>query len=265
MKIFVINLKQSERRRRNIERQLSKLRLDYEVVEAVDGLIWGKEKMKGYISSELLNRLPSGHLACGLSHYFLYKRIVDENLLQALILEDDVLLSSEVPVILSYFDNNPLKESEIVLLHMQIMYGVTNLLTNHSIRTSINSKAFYLQPEGSVGSTAAYIATREFAKKKIENDFPISITVDGWKNMMRHNILDYIRCVYPYPVTPAMFPSDINYVDEHSLKFKIKKYANSLPLISTLLKKKRRKDWEDTQVNIKFSNKPLLSAGELFK
>ena len=47
MKIFVINLKQSERRRRNIERQLSKLRLDYEVVEAVDRLIWGKEKMKG--------------------------------------------------------------------------------------------------------------------------------------------------------------------------------------------------------------------------
>ena len=264
MKIFVINLKRSVTRRKNIENQLRRLGLDYELTEAVDGAVWGKDRMREFITDKLIDWLPSGHLACGLSHHFLYKRIVDDNLSQALILEDDIILSNDFLKIITYFDKNPLGTSEVVLLHMQIMYGPTKFLVKHCVEILPESFLYYLQPEGTVGSTAAYIASRAFAKNKIERDSPISIPVDGWKHMMKENILDYLRCIYPYPVVPAMFPSDINYVNENSWRFKIKKYANSFPLTSALLKKHRKKEWEAMQVGIEFSDQPLLSASELF-
>lgn len=264
MKIFVINLKRSVKRRKNIERQLTQLGLKYELTEAIDGIEWGKERFRGLIEDGLIDRLPSGHLACGLSHHFLYKRIVDENLPQALILEDDIVLSDELPKIIKFFNENTLEGSQVVLLHMQIMFGATKLLTKHCTKLSSQSSLYYLQPEGTVGSTAAYIATKEFAQIKTERDSPISITVDGWREMMQRGMLDYLRCAYPYPVVPAMLPSDINYVNENTTKYKMKKYANSIPLISTLLIKYRKKQWKSKQVGIEFSDQPLLSANELF-
>lgn len=175
------------------------------------------------------------------------------------------MLSGELPRIIEFFDENALEGNQVVLLHMQIMYGATRLLTKHRTKLSSQSSTYYLQPEGTVGSTAAYIATKEFARSKVENDYPISITVDGWREMMQKGILDYLRCVYPYPVVPAMLPSDINYVNEDSIKYKLKKYANSFPVISTLLKKYRRRQWKSKQIGIEFSDQPLLSASELFR
>lgn len=264
MKIFVINLKRSKKRRKSIERQLNRLSLKYELYEAVDGIAWGKDKMSHYIKKNLIDELPSGHLAASLSHFFLYKQIVENNIHQALILEDDVVLSNDLPEILKYLDKHPLNSLEIVLLHMQVLYGA-KLLKIGAIHLNVNKSIYYLKPpKGGIGSGAAYIITKEAAENRLR-DFPISFKIDSWVPMMRKGIFEYLRCVYPYPVTPAFFPSDINYINEESIKHKLKKLANNIPLLAHFLKSQRKETWISSQQDIEFSNEEVLPASELFK
>lgn len=95
MRIFVINVPAQKERREFMEKQLQHLGLEYEFIEAVSGEVPQVER-RGYEPERAIEengeRLLPGEIGCALSHLGLYERMVEEEIVEAVILEDDVLL-----------------------------------------------------------------------------------------------------------------------------------------------------------------------------
>lgn len=104
--IFVISLADATARRRTIRAQLDALALPFEIIDAVDGrkeLTAEHERMIDREGTLRQFRRPmtNGEYACALSHMSVYRRIVDQGLPGAIVLEDDALLSPLFPLFLA--------------------------------------------------------------------------------------------------------------------------------------------------------------------
>jgi glycosyl transferase family 25 len=94
MKVFVINLKSADQRRKSAESQLSKLKIDYEIFEAFDqndNPSAHFTRINYFLYLVECNFLPSkGEIACYASHLALWKRCISIGE-PITILEDDFL------------------------------------------------------------------------------------------------------------------------------------------------------------------------------
>lgn len=88
-KIFVINLDRSIERLKNCQSQAKKYNFKLDRFPAIDGSRLNDQLIKDVhpICRHLL--CTNSMIGCGLSHYYILKKIVDENIQTALILEDD--------------------------------------------------------------------------------------------------------------------------------------------------------------------------------
>ena len=102
--IYCISLKRRQDRRKAAVKMLKKLHLPYELFDAIDGKniddqYMKKNGFKVYKKWKLVKSnqpfyqrdVKTGEIGCALSHYFLWKKIVEKNLECAVILEDDAL------------------------------------------------------------------------------------------------------------------------------------------------------------------------------
>ena len=92
MRVFVINLERSVDRRMDMDRQLRHLGTDYEIWSAVDGRAMDEPV---YMQCGGAHGLFRGEVGCYLSHLSLWKKIRDEQIPLALILEDDARIDSD--------------------------------------------------------------------------------------------------------------------------------------------------------------------------
>ncbi|XP_035039806.1 procollagen galactosyltransferase 2 [Hippoglossus stenolepis] len=96
--IYLINLRRRQDRRDRMLFSLNELEIDVKVVDAVDGnalnstdiKILGVDLLPGYYDPFSGRTLTKGEVGCFLSHYFIWKEMVDEQMDKALVLEDDV-------------------------------------------------------------------------------------------------------------------------------------------------------------------------------
>ncbi|MBS1689518.1 MAG: glycosyltransferase family 25 protein, partial [Bacteroidetes bacterium] len=93
MKVYVINMERSKGRREVIEAQLKKLKLDYEIVSAVDGRQMSDEELE--LVALRKNDFMKSQAGCMLSHLKVYKRMQEEQDEFALVLEDDVIATEK--------------------------------------------------------------------------------------------------------------------------------------------------------------------------
>lgn len=98
MKLFIINLPDSKNRRENMRTVLKNTQLDWDFFEAFDGRnITDKQKNTVYDASKAKNNvgreMSGGEIGCAISHRNVYKYMIDNNIPEAVILEDDVVLS----------------------------------------------------------------------------------------------------------------------------------------------------------------------------
>ena len=101
IKIYVISLKRTFKRRKLMEAQLSALGLEAEFVDAVDG----RELSKETIKSNTINRgmgftnarkMTPTEIGCAWSHRNVYKRLIENGEQYAVVLEDDAIISAEM-------------------------------------------------------------------------------------------------------------------------------------------------------------------------
>jgi len=160
--IFIVHLEQEQEKRQRLEEQLQREKVSYEFVRAVDGQ---NDDLGQYTFSILpqwtdpftRKTLTRGEVGCALSHWFLWKRIVEEHLPQALILEDDVDVP---PSTLSTLSERLNDAPPYDLLYL----GRTPL------RTSSETLARFIQARYSYG-THAYLLTYEGAKKLLAGNY----------------------------------------------------------------------------------------------
>jgi len=141
MDIFVINLPKSIERRQFQQRQLSKLKLDYQIISAVSAKdIDNNTYQKHYYDWQ--RPLRKAEVACYFSHQKLWSKIIKNNQV-ALILEDDALLSKHTPVILQELE----KYSNIDMINLEMVnrkkYVAKNF--NQSINQSIINYFTYIK------------------------------------------------------------------------------------------------------------------------
>lgn len=120
MPIFVINLKKDHDKFLFMQKQFTQLGLKCTRVEAVEGNTLDPKALESCYSDDeaiqtIGRRLSLPELGTVLSHLSIYQNMLDTAQNTALILEDDVTLSSELPRLLASLDGLP-KDWDVVLL-----------------------------------------------------------------------------------------------------------------------------------------------------
>jgi glycosyl transferase family 25 len=212
-KAYVINLDRMPERKASIEQELAKTGIHYEVMSAVDSRQLDQTDTSLVVPDGLIAR--RGHwpsvAACSLSHLAAYRRVLEEDLPGALILEDDVSVPDDL-----------VELTERVALTAQgaslVLYGYGRkraehpvLLSSHgAIAAGSRSLLSPIDVENLRGATGYYI-TAEACRRMVDNLLPITAPADEWVFFYEQRWVDDIRCVSPRAVHSKPFPSSIGY------------------------------------------------------
>lgn len=174
--VFIISLAEATDRRKRIEQVFHDINLDFTFVDAVDGRSFNVLEQPIYDAPKRLRsfgkHLTGGDLGCILSHKKIYQNIVDNNIEQALIFEDDVILRPDfmkilqqlISLNLDYDMIRFLGSAKLERLKMRPVYDIdgTHWLTRHSG-----------MPGGSHATLIRYSGAQKLLCHLDRNAFPI--------------------------------------------------------------------------------------------
>ena len=204
MRTFVLNLEHNTERKKYMQDLLKDIPIDYEFFPAV----YGKSitNIDQFYDSKLAEKkakrpLNVGEIGTAISNKNIYKKMIDENIEQALILEDDVtFLDGFIDVYKKIEKINV--GNKIILLGTIVKKKIKKiwkkmLTPEHSMYLVLNNYA------GAYG----YIIGLDAAKRIYYHNKKVFIEADKWKYYRR---LSQIWLVSPSVVTvDEIFPSEI--------------------------------------------------------
>ncbi|XP_059494278.1 procollagen galactosyltransferase 1 isoform X2 [Stegostoma tigrinum] len=170
--VFLINLKRRPDRRKRMLQALYEQEIDCKIMDAVDGSAlnssiiksMGINMLPGYYDPFSGRTLTKGEVGCFLSHYSIWKEVVDRNLSKAVVFEDDVRF--EV-----YFKRKLvrlLREVEDVGLNWDLIYLGRKRVNPKQEEASANVQNLVVA--GYSYWTLAYAISWQGAKKLIDSD-----------------------------------------------------------------------------------------------
>lgn len=243
MKLFVINLKRSERRRLLMESQLDGLDLDWEFVEAIDGHALTDAEIDFHCDSDAVRRNPNwltrGALGAALSHQKAQRLIVSRSLERALILEDDLYLPLNFGEILARLESEHARR-ELILLYWSSsgshpFYSQSAVSVGERLSLAVSASPLALL--GGVG----YILDSEVAQRISKLNSPVHVSADLWSYHLNRGAFDRIRCLVPSPLRLAHLPSDIGYGNQSRLKEFKRFLEERVPFVNRLSAIKRER------------------------
>ena len=184
MKIYVISLKESNDRRKEISKRMQELGLEFEFFDAVDGRQGLPKEYESMVDRNLTKKrygvMSDGEYACALSHALLYKKIVEEKVEHAIILEDDVIIENDFSIMIQEKALEKSKKDFMFLYHLhtsKLFWGKKKFMYGYDmIKIARQSK-----------SACGYYINNKVASYMAENSFPISYVADWSVNIMHFN------------------------------------------------------------------------------
>ena len=164
-KIYLVNLDRSVARLEHMRRQFAALGLDVERVSATDG---SSIDLAPYAGSGLL----PGEIGCFLSHREIWNKLVRSEEEYALVLEDDVRLSPDLPRLLAAINWVP---DSAGLVKLDTSGGLIGVAKSGS-RTPCRRSLHLLRTHH--GGTAGYIVSRAYAAKLLAGSTTLKEAVD---------------------------------------------------------------------------------------
>ena len=161
MKVFIINLSTAIERRQFQKKQMSKLDLDYEFVEATSIHDISDETYAKHFH-DWQRPLRNTEVACYFSHRSLWQKIIDNNS-PALILEDDALLSKCVPELLNSF----ISKKNVDFINLEVA-GRKKFISKIGEDIACNSELFRLYQDRN--GAAGYVLWPSGATKLLEHE-----------------------------------------------------------------------------------------------
>lgn len=176
--IWVLNLRRSADRRQYVSRHLRELGLDFELIEACDGCELSREELSTLYDPaaavrELSCELTPGAIGCALTHLRVYRRMVEEQIPCALILEDDVVIQPACIEMLRRRDRFP-PDWELILLGSSS--GPASFWGRRSIDAEHHIVRFAAHAWGSYG----YLLKQSAARKLLGLGYPVRVPSDSW-------------------------------------------------------------------------------------
>ncbi len=208
MRAVIISLGQAVKRQRLMTAQLDWPGMPgYEFLDAVDGRLLDSEQRGSlYDETAAINHkraLTAPEIGCAESHLTAYRRILEQDLPAALILEDDALLGHQFSQVLERL--LPVLEPDqpqVILLSHVPRYSAWGGLRLDKLHRLYRPYRAY--------GAHAYLITRAGAQAMLEILRPIHTVADDWIYVMRSGRVT-VRAVVPYPVgtMPAAKDSQI--------------------------------------------------------
>ena len=169
MKIFYINLDERNDRKKFIEKQLNYLEFNGERIGAIR-----KNDPKAIAHKNDIKLRPS-EMSISLSHVKCWNEILNQNLKQAIILEDDALLSKNFETIIKKIEASKIKFD---LIRLEVREK-NNLLLGLPIWKTNQPEQYKLcRCYSRVTGLAGYIISSEFIKKIINSELLFSRPID---------------------------------------------------------------------------------------
>lgn len=202
MHIFIVNLARDTQKRQFMQAQLDKLNLKAEFFPAIYGKDLSDEALNECVHDYQNAYLTHGEIGCALSHIQIYEQIVAQNLSHALILEDDAILTDELPSVLTALEAHHTEAAtayQLGTLHRYIQPFSQPLNPSHKIHIATSGYG-----------THGYVINLAAAKQLAKHLLPIRYEADSWRQFQKHEIIRF-RGVIP----PVIYRADPN--QEHSL------------------------------------------------
>ena len=190
MKIFVINLQKNKERLSTIDQQLRNIGVEYERVEAVYGKDLSLEEKRSSLNEFAwwcLMGYPArdGEVGCALSHLKIYKKMIDEDISWACVLEDDANPHDNLLDILHFIENsNEIKSGDksVILI---------------SDKSGSDKNSYQIRPISSAFFSDGYVITKTAAQSIYSHNYPIKCPADTWTFWRRR------RWINLYHATPC--------------------------------------------------------------
>lgn len=247
MKIYVINLQSADKRRRHIVRLLDKYKLDYELIEAVDGRLLSEKELSELCDMDEVWRRPekltAAAIGCALSHLAAYKKMAADDLNAALVLEDDAVVPPDFDKFLGQIEKQ-LKTNEIILLHYFQLLPDSAVLSRRAA-TTLTERFSLMYPVKIPRSGAAYVVSKDAARSLADARLPIRAEADDWNYFHETGAVSSVRCVYPMPVRTAYVETQIQTDEERAEKQPFQRritgfiYDREIPVLYDLLMRYR--------------------------
>jgi len=210
--------------------QLASSGLFWEWVDGVDARAMGEALFgPGYVSAEFRSStggpptpqrgaLRPGAVACALAHRMAWERLGASDEPWALVLEDDVDLPQDIAALAGEVGATMSRDcSEVALLNFHRPGGL-EVLSAGAVPLGPGRWLAIPAHLQDLSSGAAYLLTREAARRLAAGAFPMRAFSDEWGEFARSGLLEQVRVVAPMPVrqSPA-FPTAIDYYQRGSL------------------------------------------------
>jgi GR25 family glycosyltransferase involved in LPS biosynthesis len=236
--------------------QLDKTKVHYEIVDAVDVRDLDLSDTQLFDpsvngTSEFANRFRAGSAGSALSHLEVYRRVLDDGLERALVLEDDVTLPADLGALLDAIAQH-ISGAEVVLLNFhsfepcQITKAGSETLPSSRLLVQIVDKGIG-KGKGEPNSGGAYLITREACERMVRTVIPVRADCDDWPFFYRQGAIDSVRCVVPMPVTNSTALRTSNdYYRPGSLQARVREaVANArIPILKQAMALKRRRNFQ---------------------
>ncbi|BAS67693.1 glycosyltransferase family 25 protein [Bathymodiolus septemdierum thioautotrophic gill symbiont] len=183
--VFIVNLKKDIEKHTHMQALCQRFNLQAEFVDAVDGRQLKESEINSVFSQENaiqnINReLTKGEIGCALSHKNIYQKMIDNNIENALILEDDVDFDDTLLDLLSRIDDFP-KDWELMLLGH---FGCIRIdkATEYSFwyKKKLHKKYIIRRPSEEGHGTHGYLLNNKGAKKFINILSEIALPIDHY-------------------------------------------------------------------------------------
>ena len=173
MKIFVVSLKTATERRKSIAKTLQNLGIEFDFIDGVVGSAVDKTNAS-IVDIKTAGRrmgrpMLDGEIGCALSHANVYAKMIQENIACALVLEDDVIVSTPFADCIKNSDKT-LASYDFVMLYHYGGYSLKHLQTVGGLD--------YHKPAFMPFSTAGYYLNLTTAKLLYDATHPVQHNAD---------------------------------------------------------------------------------------
>lgn len=246
MKTYVINLERSVKRRHDMEQQLSRLGIPFEMVRAVDGraLDMHDDARVDPVLSDVVQQRTGGSAegvaGCALSHAQVYRAVLESTDEYAVVLEDDAVLPSDFPQLVGSV-TRAMQGNEVVLLHFASREGCR---VRRQGALDVGSSRLLAQPTNgcNLTSSAAYVITRAACRSLATHAVPVRTYPDDWDLFRGEGLIESVRCVVPMAVRhSSQFRSTIDYWEPESTRGRLGAWVEraDVPVVKQLLSLRR--------------------------
>ena len=246
-KAYVINLSRSTERRAHMVRELRKAGINHEFVEGVEGRDLDlSDTSLVFPTWEGRSPLWPGVVGCMLSHLKVYKKVLENSVERALVLEDDVILPKDMNALVEGATAHMAGAEVVLIQYFSSASGergeVYRLRRQGSIQLPCSRVLAFPTNLSELGATGAYLITREACHRMAKAALPVRVPADEWSFFYDKGALERVRCVAPIPVQiNSAFRTTIDHYDARTLQARVRETAIRIPLLSQALTIRRRR------------------------